>query len=138
MVAQLSRFCGVGALCLAVTTAGLAALHDLAGMYYLSAYAISFCAGNALGYLLNGRFTFSARVSATGGTRYLFLNTILLALSSLLMKWLVDGLHVWYIGACLMLAAANTPTSFLLHRRFSYHLQPSRCGALSNPSGSAP
>lgn len=138
MVVQLSRFCGVGALCLAVTTAGLAALHELAGMYYLWAYAISFCVGNALGYLLNGRFTFSARVSVIGGTRYLFLNTILLALSSLLMKGLVDGVHVWYIGACLMLAAANTPISFLLHRTLSYQVRPTRSGALSSPSESAP
>jgi putative flippase GtrA len=120
IVPQLRRFCVVGALCLAVTTAGLAALHELAGMYYLAAYAISFCIGNLLGYLLNGRFTFSARVSATGGVRYLVLNSILLALNSLLMKLLVEEAHVWYIGACLVVSAAVTPVSFLLHRKFSY------------------
>ena len=136
MVSQLSRFCSVGALCLAVSTAVLAALHELAGMYYLAAYAISFCVGNLLGYLLNGRFTFSTRVSASGGARYLFLNAALLAVSSLLMKLLVDGAHVWYMFAFLMLALANTPISFLLHRRFSY-VQPSRRGPLSQLSGSA-
>lgn len=120
MAGQLTRFCGVGATCLAITTFGLAFLHDVAGMYYLTAYAASFCIGNLVGYLLNGRFTFSASVSAFGGVRYFLMNALLLAISSLLMKVLVDGAHVWYLGASLLLAAANAPASFLLHRRFSY------------------
>lgn len=122
LITQLARFCGVGAICLATATGGLAALHDFAGMYYLTAYGISFCLGNLLGYLLNGRFTFGARVSASGGTRYLLLNGVLLGINTVLMKVLVDGAHVWYIAACLMLAVATTPLSFLLHRRFSYAL----------------
>lgn len=123
MTAQLARFCAVGLLCLAVGTATLAALHDLAGLHYLVAYGIAFCFANILGYLFNGRFTFTARVTRLGASRYLLLNGILLGVNSVLMKALVDGAHIWYIGASLLLAGVNTPMSFLLHRSFSYSAQ---------------
>jgi putative flippase GtrA len=120
MAAQLVRFAAVGLICLAVSTAALAALHDLAGLYYLVAFGIAFCLGNVLGYVLNGRFTFTVRVTRLGLSRYLLLNVILLAVNSILMKALVDGAHIWYIGASLLLALVNTPLTFLLHRTFSY------------------
>jgi putative flippase GtrA len=117
---QLARFCGVGVICLIVSTLTLATLHDLAGLHYLLAFAISFCVGNVLGYTLNGRFTFSTPLTRAGIFRYLLLNGTLLIVNSGLMKALVDGLHVWYIGASLLLAMMNAPVSFLLHRSFSY------------------
>jgi putative flippase GtrA len=120
MAGQLVRFGAVGLICLVVSTAALAALHDLAGLYYLVAFGIAFCLGNILGYVLNGRFTFTVRVTRLGASRYLLLNGTLLALNSILMKALVDGAHIWYIGASLLLALVNTPLSFLLHRTFSY------------------
>jgi putative flippase GtrA len=120
MAGQLARFGTVGLICLVVSTAALAALHDLAGLYYLVAFGIAFCIGNILGYVLNGRFTFTVRATRLGASRYLLLNGTLLAVNSLLMKALVDGAHVWYIGASLLLALFNTPLSFLLHRTFSY------------------
>ena len=124
MAAQLARFCSVGVICLAVSTALLAALHDLAGLHYLVAFAIAFCLANVLGYVLNGRFTFTVRVSRLGGSRYILLNGSLLVINSLLMKALVDGAHVWYIGASLLLAVVNAPLSFLLHRSFTYTAAP--------------
>ena len=117
---QLARFCGVGLICLVVSTSILATLHELADVYYLLAYVIAFCAGNVLGYVLNGRFTFSTRLTRAGVFRYLLLNATLLVVNSILMKALVDGIHMWYIGASLLLAALNAPMSFLLHRSFSY------------------
>lgn len=117
---QLTRFCGVGLVCLALSTSALAALHDFLGLHYLLAFGVSFCLGNALGYALNGCFTFSTRLTRAGVCRYLLLNGALLVINSILMKVLVDGLHIWYIGAALLLAALNAPASFLLHRSFSY------------------
>lgn len=117
---QLVRFSGVGLLCLAAGTAVLAALHDLAHLHYLLAYALAFCFANILGYALNGRFTFAARLSRAGVCRYLLLNGTLLLVNSALMKALVDGAHMWYIAASLLLAALNMPMSFLLHRSFSF------------------
>lgn len=127
---QLVRFSGVGLVCLAASTSALAALHDLAGLHYLLAFVIAFCFGSVLGYVLNGRFTFSARLSRTGVFRYVLLNGILLVVNSALMKVLVDTAHVWYIAASLLLAALSTPMSFLLHRSFSYA---ARLPRLSSP-----
>ena len=121
---QLARFSVVGLICLAASTATLAALHDLAGLYYLVAFVISFCVGNILGYILNGRFTFTARLTRLGASRYLLLNGILLGVNSIFMKALVDGAHVWYISASLLLALVNTPMTYLLHRSFSYARSP--------------
>lgn len=123
MAAQLARFCAIGLICLMMSTATLAALHDLAGLYYLVAFGMAFSLGSVLGYLLNGRFTFTARVTRLGASRYLLLNGILLGVNSILMKLLVDGAHIWYIGASLVLALATAPLSFLLHRWFSYSVR---------------
>ncbi len=123
MAAQLGRFCAIGLICLMMGTATLAALHDLAGLNYLVAFGMAFCLGSVLGYLLNGRFTFTAQVTRLGASRYLLLNGILLGVNSILMKLLVDGAHIWYIGASLVLALATAPLSFLLHRWFSYSVR---------------
>ena len=132
-VLQLARFGAVGVICLAASTGTLAALHDLAGLYYLVAFGIAFCVGNVLGYLLNGRFTFTVRATRLGASRYILLNTILLIVNSMLMKVLVDGAHIWYIGASLMLAAVNTPMSFLVHRTFSYSASTQRQQGATTP-----
>lgn len=136
VAAQLVRFSAVGVVCLVVSTSALAALHDLAGLYYLVAFGIAFCLGSVLGYLLNGRFTFTARVTKLGASRYLLLNGILLGVNSILMKVLVDGAHIWYIGASLSLAVFNTPMSFLLHRWFSYSVSSSH-GRHDDPATAA-
>ena len=120
---QLARFCSVGVVCLVASTCLLAALHELAGVYYLLAFAMSFCVANVLGYMLNGHFTFSIRPTCPGVFRYFLLNGTLLVVNSILMKAMVDGAHMWYIGASLLLAALNAPMSFLLHRSFSYSTQ---------------
>lgn len=135
MAAQLARFCAIGLVCLMMSTATLAALHDLVGLYYLVAFGMAFCLGSVLGYILNGRFTFAARVTRLGASRYLLLNGILLGVNSILMKVLVDGAHVWYIGASLVLALATAPLSFLLHRWFSY--SPRQCDASGRDDATA-
>ena len=123
---QLARFSVVGIVCLAVSTATLAALHAIAGLYYLAAFAISFVVGNALGYLLNGRLTFATEPSRGGMLRYFLLNGALLLINSALMKLLVERAHVWYIGASLLLALVNTPLTFLLHRSVSFATRSAR------------
>ena len=99
----------------------LAALHSLAGVNYLLAYAASFIVGNVLGYLLNARFTFSVRsVSHTGAARYMLVNATLLCVNTAALKLLVGGLHLWYIAAAILLAAINAPVSFLAQRLVTY------------------
>ena len=130
---QLLRFSAVGLCCFGIATAVLAGLCELAGMNYLLAYICSFVVSNIAGYLLNGRFTFgrtrTGSLTYAGVTRYMMVNVVLLTESSILLKWLVDGRHVWYLGASFIIAAINTPISFCAHRLVSYRL-----GRPSTPS----
>lgn len=121
---ELARFCTVGLLCFAAGTALLAVLHELAGLHYLLAFGIAFVSSNLLGYLLNGRFTFAERVAPdrTGAARYLLVNALLLATSAVLMRLLVERLHVWYITATFIIAAINAPVSFLTQRVITYRI----------------
>ncbi len=121
---QLGRFCAVGLTCLALSLAVLVGLHTFAGLNYLVAYAASFLAGNTAGYLLNARFTFSVgTVSHAGAVRYIAVNGVLLCVSTALMRLMVGEFHVWYIGSALLVAALNTPISFLAQRVVTYRIR---------------
>jgi putative flippase GtrA len=120
---QLLRFCAVSLLCFALGLGVLAGLHELAGVHYLVAYVASFVVTSALGYLLNGRYTFRAgNGDRSGLLRYMLVNVSLLLLNGAALRLLVEYFHVWYLSATLLLAAINTPVSFLAHRVVSYQL----------------
>lgn len=118
---QLVRFCAVGLTCFALGLAVLAGLHDLADVNYLVAFAASFILCNVAGYLLNAWFTFSARsVDRAGVASYLLINAALLCVNTAAMKLLVDEFRMWYLAAAVLLAAVNTPVSFVAQRLITY------------------
>jgi len=120
---QLVRFCAVSLFCFALGLGVLTGLHELAGVHYLVAYVASFVVTSTLGYLLNARYTFRAgNGDRSGLMRYLLVNVSLLLLSGAGLRLLVEHFHVWYLSATLLLAAINTPVSFLAHRVVSYRL----------------
>ena len=120
---QLARFCAVSLFCFGLGLAVLAGLHELAGVHYLIAYVASFLVTSTLGYILNGRYTFRARGGGRSGLlRYMLVNVGLLILNGAALRILVEYVHVWYLCATLILAALNTPVSFLAHRIVSYRL----------------
>jgi putative flippase GtrA len=120
---ELVRFAGIGLFCFGLGLGILTALHELAGVHYLVAYAAAFACTSTLGYLLNGRYTFGAQSAGGSGLlRYTLVNLTLLILNGLALRLLVETFHVWYLGAALVLAAINTPVSFLAHRLVSYRL----------------
>lgn len=124
---QLGRFCAVGLTCLALSVAVLIGLHHFAGVNYLLAYVASFIAGNLCGYLLNAHFTFAvSHVNHAGAVRYMMVNGTLLCVNTGAMRLLVGELHLWYIGAAILLAAANTPLSFLAQRFVTYRVGTTR------------
>ncbi len=47
---------------------------------------------------------------------------LLLLLNGAALRFLVEYFHVWYLGATVLLAALNTPVSYLAHRLLSYRL----------------
>ena len=120
---QLVRFCAVSLFCFALGLGVLAGLHELAGVHYLVAYVASYVVTSTLGYLLNGRYTFRAgNGDRSGLLRYMLVNVSLLLLNGAALRLLVEYFHVWYVSATLLLAAINTPVSFLAHRVVSYRL----------------
>lgn len=128
---QLARFCAVGLTCFALGLAVLTGLHDLAGVNYLVAYAVSFVLCSVAGYLLNARFTFLAScVNHAGAARYLLVNAALLSVNTVALKLLVDGFRMWYVAAAVLLAAVSTPISFLAQRLITYRFEGEDRGAL--------
>jgi putative flippase GtrA len=120
---QLARFSAVSLFCFALGLGVLTGLHELAGVHYLLAYVASFVVTSSLGYLLNGRYTFRALGGdSTGLLRYMLVNVTLLLINGTALRVLVEHFHVWYFSATLLLAALNTPVSFLAHRLVSYRL----------------
>jgi putative flippase GtrA len=120
---QLARFSAVSLFCFALGLGVLTGLHELAGIHYLVAYVAAFVVTSSLGYLLNGRYTFRAGGGDHAGLlRYLLVNVTLLAINGTALRMLVEHFHVWYFSATLLLAALNTPVSFLAHRLVSYRL----------------
>jgi putative flippase GtrA len=120
---QLARFCAVSLFCFALGLGVLTGLHELAGVHYLVAYVAAFVATSTLGYLLNGRYTFRAGDGDRSGLlRYMLVNIALLLVNGMALRLLVEHFHIWYLSATLLLAALNTPVSFLAHRVVSYRL----------------
>jgi|SRR5581483_3849918 len=120
---QLARFSAVSLFCFALGIGVLTGLHELLGVHYLVAYLASFVVTSTLGYLLNGRYTFRARRGSSAGLlRYTSVNIGLVAINSAALSLLVEHFHLWYLTATLLLAACNTPVSFLAHRLVSYRL----------------
>jgi len=122
-VVQLVRFSAVSLFCFALGLGILTGLHELAGVHYLVAYVASFVVTSTLGYLLNGRYTFHAGGAGRSGLlRYMTVNVCLLIANGATLRLLVERFHVWYLTSTLLLAALNTPVSFLAHRIVSYRL----------------
>jgi putative flippase GtrA len=120
---QLARFSAVSLFCFALGLGVLTGLHELAGVHYLAAYVASFVVTSSIGYLLNGRYTFSTRSKDHSGLmRYMGVNVSLLLTNGAALRLVVEWAHVWYLSATLLLAALNTPVSFLAHRVVSYRL----------------
>ncbi|MDB6010161.1 MAG: hypothetical protein JWL65_2411 [Gammaproteobacteria bacterium] len=120
---QLARFSAVSLFCFALGLGVLTGLHELCGVHYLVAYVASFVATSSLGYVLNGQYTFRARGGDRAGLlRYMLVNVTLLVINGMALRVLVEHFHVWYLSATLLLAALNTPVSFVAHRLVSYRL----------------
>ena len=120
---QLARFSVVSLFCFALGLAVLTGLPELAGVHYLVSYVASFVVTSSLGYLLNGRYTFRTQDSNSSGLlRYMGVNVSLLFINGAALRLLVEQFHMWYLNATLLLAALNTPVSFLAHRLVSYRL----------------
>jgi putative flippase GtrA len=108
--------------------ATLISLCELAGLHYVLGYLGAFLVTNALGYLLNGRFTFAEQSTEQASmARYMLVNVVLLTVNTLALMLLVEVFHFWYVAATVLLATINIPVSFIAHRTVSYRLGAQGC-----------
>lgn len=123
---RLLRFCVIGAISYGLSMALFAALCEVAHLNYQVAFVITFLVVNILGYRLNGRFTFDMQKAwdRAALVRYLLVNVAILLESLVAMRLLIEGAHIWYLTATMIVAAVNAPLSFIAHRIVTYRAIP--------------
>ena len=103
-----------------------AALCELVHLTYQVAFVITFLVVNIFGYRLNGRFTYDMQKAwdRAALVRYLLVNVAILLESLVAMRLLIEGAHIWYLAATMIVAAVNAPVSFIAHRTVTYRVIP--------------
>jgi putative flippase GtrA len=97
-------------------------LVELGNVNYIAAFVLAFLVGNAMGYLLNGRYTFALakKRDRAAVARYFIVNCMLLAANTLALRMLVEHIGVGYVFATVLLATGNVPASFVAHRSLTF------------------
>ena len=122
---QLARFCLSATITFGVSLLVLTGLTELLGVNYVFSYIVAFLSSNLTGFFLNANFTFAgtnARADRSAIGRYMCVNLMLLGFNTLVLRLLVEHLHLWYVGATILLAIGSTPLGFMAHRLISYRV----------------
>ncbi len=109
----------VSVLALAIDAGLLLALTRGAGLHYLLANAIGFCAGLVVNYLLSVGFVFRQRRLRTPGLEFagfLAIGLVALGLNELLMKLFVDGFAWALLFAKVAAAGVGFVFNFIVRR----------------------
>jgi putative flippase GtrA len=120
----------VGLTCYLTGLAILLFLTEVAGVHYLASFAASFVLTNAMGFWLNGKFSFQSAATLDRGAvaRYFAVSALSLAVNSAALRALVEWFHVWYLAAVVVLTAINLPVNFAAHRVVTYRAGRSHAG----------
>jgi putative flippase GtrA len=116
------RFLCVGATCFTLNLGVLYVVTEKLGAHYMVAVLVSILLTNALGFVLNRRWTFASQSSLFWRElgRYFTVNLGQFALNLLLMAILVSGFGMPYLGASAAIALVMTGGNFLLHKNWSF------------------
>jgi len=118
------RFAVVGAASALLGWILLYLLVRVAGFHYLVAFVLSFLIMNALAYISAGRYAFRGQGTRdrAGLLRYYAISLASLGCNGLALAFLVERVGLNYLVAAAVLALANAPVNFLLHRRITYRI----------------
>ena len=118
------RFAAVGAASALLGWILLYLLVRAAGLHYLVAFVLSFLIMNALAYIFAGRYAFRGKGTRdrTGLFRYYAVSLASLGCNGLALAFLVERAGLNYLVAAALLALANAPVNFLIHRRITYRI----------------
>jgi len=105
---QLLRYCFVGGFAFLVDAGGLYVLTEYAGMYYLLSATVSFIAGLTVNYLLSTTWIFRKSKLRSRWAEFLIysvIGVIGLGLNTIMLYFLTDIIHIYYMLSKIITAA---------------------------------
>ncbi|HRW61089.1 MAG TPA: GtrA family protein [Defluviicoccus sp.] len=121
MVARFLRFTGVGAIATAAHYAVLVTLVQAGAAGAVAASATGCLVGAVVSYVLNYRFTFfSARRHVIAVPIFFLFAGLSLALNTLLMAGLTDGIGLHYLPAQVLVTGVLLVWNFFAHQRWTF------------------
>lgn len=123
--AQFFRFCLIGAFCAFQNILILYILTSLFHLHYIFSIFLQVLYVNTLGFYLNRRYTFMLQ-STQFWQELLKYQTVMISsffTVSILMYFLVDILHIWYLYAFTILTIGMTLYNFFAHKKWTFKLR---------------
>jgi putative flippase GtrA len=118
------RYVAVGIFAVVFDIGLLYTLADVFGMWYLAAAVIAFVVTFLVAFTLQKHWTF--RDSAGGymrqGASYFIIGVMNLVLDTVFLYIAVDVLHIWYLGAQVVIMGGLAFVSFLANRHITFKL----------------
>lgn len=122
---QFLRFCLIGAFCAFQNILILYILTSLFHFHYIFSIFLQVLYVNTLGFYLNRRYTFMLQ-SNQFWQELLKYQTVMISsffTVSILMYFLVDILHIWYLYAFVILTIGMTLYNFFAHKKWTFKLR---------------
>jgi putative flippase GtrA len=122
---EILRYLLTGSLSVALNLAVVAFFTEWVGLNYLLSIMICFFSVTFVSFLVNRSWTFSkGRLTALRELfRYFSVQLTQLPLSLLACGFCVQFLHLSYLVAMVLVSALFVPTTYLIHRRWSFGLR---------------
>nr|WP_301287277.1 GtrA family protein [Sphingobium sp. OAS761] len=119
------RFCIVGALMVLLNNLIVVALTEILHFHYLLSIVLCTLGMTLVAFLLNRQWTFRKDGSMTGGEMMRYALGVLANLGVvMLLTWALVRLGLPYYWSNLIVAAIMAPTNFLVHRIWSFAMDP--------------
>ena len=117
---QVVRFCVVGAAGVIVYYAALYGFTEYLGVWYVASAVIGFILNTGLNFILQKFWTFQNKETHTVDRQivlYVAMGVSLFAGNAIFLYLMVEYLHMWYIGAQMILTVVTSISSFFLSGR---------------------
>jgi putative flippase GtrA len=120
---QFLRFLFVGGFCASLNILILYILTGILHFHYLVSVLVQTVAVNTIGFYLNKRFTFKKRKDGfwKGLIKY---NSVMISsflIVSILMYFLVDVLHIWYLSSFVIVTISTIIFNFVFHKKWTFN-----------------
>jgi putative flippase GtrA len=124
-ILEILRYVATGTLSVALNILVVAFLTERVGLHYLMSISVCFVTVTFVSFCLNRIWTFRKRAPGMSGdlARYVAVTFTQLPLSLISCSICVELLHIPYPLAMALVSAVFVPTTYLLHRYWSFGLK---------------